>query len=87
MSFSALILMAPQLIFFNMFHLVNFCIILTFLFSRYLKKFIDLDTFQEVVDFGHSFCFLEKKLSYCGTFDTLDLIPLGRITLHLFICN
>ena len=60
MSFCALILMVPQLTFFNLFHFVIFYNILTFLCSMHLNKFIDPDKFQEVVDVVVHFVFLEK---------------------------
>ena len=54
----------------------QFCKSFTFLCSRHSYKFTDLDKFQKVVDFRHSFYFFSKsKMSYCGTFDTLYLIP------------
>ena len=43
--------------FFNLFHFVNFCNILTILCSMLFNEPIDLDKFQELVDFGRSFCF------------------------------
>ena len=57
MSFSALMLMVPQFIDLNLSHWVNFCILLTFLYSKHLNKFIAFDKSQAVVDFGRSFCF------------------------------
>ena len=46
--------------FFNLFHFVNFCNILTILCSMLFNEPIDLDKFQELVDFGRSFCFSWK---------------------------
>ena len=52
----------------------------------HLNEFIDLDKFQDVVDLGRSFCFsFKSKMSYCGTFSTLDLIPLDLIPLDLIL--
>ena len=48
---------AVAYLFFNLFHFVNFCNILTILCSMLFNESIDLDKFQELVDFGRSFCF------------------------------
>ena len=47
-------------LFFNLFHFVNFCNILTILCSMLFNESIGLDKFQELVDFGPSFCFSWK---------------------------
>ena len=51
---------APFYLSLNLTHLVIFCRILPFLCSRHLNNFIDLDKYQEVVDFGLLFCFSRK---------------------------
>ena len=52
----------------------------------HLNEFINLDKFQEAVDFGSLILlFFKSKMSYCGTFNTLDLIPLDIIRFHLIL--